>query len=314
MTQRTRRAFLARSVIAAGAGASLLDSLDSPAAANETVSHPAAKFAICNETFKDWPSEKAFSLAAECGYTGIEIAPFTIADYVTQISAARRSELRRQAEKAGLQVVGLHWLLAKTHGFHVTSPDPAVRRKTADYLGELAVFCAELGGKVLVFGSPKQRDLPPGTSRQQGLERFAEVIHNVIPVLEKTGVMFLLEPLSPKTTNFLTTASGAVELIERVDSPRCRLHLDCLAMSSESAPIPDLIKANRSLLAHFHANDPNGLGPGFGRLDFVPIFRTLREIDYHGWISVEVFDTAPGPERIARQSIAAMREAWAKAG
>jgi hypothetical protein len=74
------------------------------------------KYAICNETFGDWPLEKAFAFAAECGYQGIEIAPFTIADYATDISETRRAEIRRLAEKAGLTVVGLHWLLAKTKG------------------------------------------------------------------------------------------------------------------------------------------------------------------------------------------------------
>ena len=271
------------------------------------------KYAICNETFKNWPFDRAFSLAAECGYTGIEIAPFTIADYVTQIPAARRASVRREAEKAGLEVVGLHWLLAKTKGFHLTSRDPAVRRKTAEYLAELARFCAELGGKVLVFGSPKQRDLAPGMSRAEGMQLAADVIRGVLPVLEKCQVTFLLEPLSPATTNYLNTAAEAAELIGQVGSPCCRLHLDCLAMSTEAAPIPDLIRKHRSFLAHFHANDPNGQGPGFGRLDFVPVFRALREIDYRGWVSVEVFDTAPGPERIARQSIATMRQAWAKA-
>ena len=85
--------------------------------------HSRFKYAICNETFGDWPLEKAFALAAECGYRGIEIAPFTMAEYVTDIPAKRRAEVRRLAEKAGLEVVGLHWLLAKTKGLHLTSPD-----------------------------------------------------------------------------------------------------------------------------------------------------------------------------------------------
>ena len=67
------------------------------------------KFAICNETFQDWPFDKAFAFARECGYTGIEFAPFTISKNVYDISSARRAEVRKQAEDAGLEVVGLTW-------------------------------------------------------------------------------------------------------------------------------------------------------------------------------------------------------------
>src|SRR5689334_13197935 len=102
------------------------------------------KFAICNETFLDWPFERAFEFAAECGYTGIEIAPFTMALDAREISAAWRAEVRRQADSAGLEVVGLHWLLAKTSGYYLTTPDAAVRRRTAEYLQELARLCRDL--------------------------------------------------------------------------------------------------------------------------------------------------------------------------
>ena len=148
---------------------------------------PRFKYAICNETFGDWPFERAFALAAECGYAGIEIAPFTMAEYVTEIPA-RRAEVRRLAEKSGLEVVGLHWLLAKTEGFHLTSADADVRRNTADYLGELAQFCADLGGQIMVFGSPKQRDLAPGMSKEEGMKHAADVLRATVPACEKAGV------------------------------------------------------------------------------------------------------------------------------
>src|SRR5690606_13271971 len=101
------------------------------------------KFAICNETFQDWPFDRAFAFARECGYTGIEIAPFTIAVDARDIAPAKRAEVRRQAESAGLEVIGLHWLLAKTEGYYLTSPDAAVRARTSDYLGELARLCRD---------------------------------------------------------------------------------------------------------------------------------------------------------------------------
>src|SRR5687767_1662613 len=103
------------------------------------------KFAICNETFNDRSVVAGFELARQCGYTGIEIAPFTLANYATDITQKRRDEVRRQAAEAGLEVIGLHWLLAKTEGFYMTSSDAGVRRRTGEYLGELALLCRDLG-------------------------------------------------------------------------------------------------------------------------------------------------------------------------
>jgi len=266
------------------------------------------KYAICNETFLDWPIERGFAFARECGYTGIEIAPFTISADVREISAARRAEVQRQAEAEDLQVVGLHWLLAKTTGFHLTTDDVSVRRKTAEYLKDLARCCRDMGGSVLVFGSPLQRNLPDGVSHDEGLARAAEAIQFAAPLLEELDVTLAVEPLGPAEGNFLLTAADGARLVEMVGSPNCRLHLDCKAMSSEPTPIPDLIRQYKSLMVHFHANDPNRQGPGFGELDFVPIFEALGEIDYRGWVSVEVFDYAPGVERLARESMEYMQD------
>jgi sugar phosphate isomerase/epimerase len=262
------------------------------------------KFAICNETFQDWPLEKAVEFAADCGYSGVEIAPFTLAEKAVGISAGQRTEVRRLADRAGLEIVGLHWLLAKTEGLHLTSPDAEVRRKTADYLADLARLCCDLGGRLMVFGSPKQRCLPSGVTRESAVDYASEVFQHILPIMEETDVVIALEPLGPEETDFLQTAAETAGLIERIGSPSVRLHLDCKAMATESMPIPEIITQNAALLAHFHANDSNRQGPGFGRLDFLPILEALGRIDYCGWISVEVFDYAPGIERLARDSIA----------
>ena len=261
------------------------------------------KYAICNETFQDWPFEKAFSFAAELGYTGLEIAPFTIHTNAYEIDPAKRIAVRQQADAAGLEIIGLHWLLAKTSGYYLTTPDPAIRKKTAEYLAELARLCRDLGGRVMVLGSPAQRNLLPGVSHDQAMELAADCLRQVMPVLEECDVTLAVEPLSPKDGDFLLTADLGKQLCELVGSPHCRLHLDCKAMSSETRPIPQLLREHRQLLEHFHANDPNLRGPGMGELDFVPILQTLLEIDYRGWVSVEVFDYTPGVEALARESI-----------
>ncbi len=261
------------------------------------------RYAICNETFHDRSHAAGFAFAAECGYTGVEVAPFTMAHYVHDITAAQRAEIRDAAKQAGVQIIGLHWLLAKTDGFYLTTPDAAIRKKTGEYLGQLAWLCRELNGTLMVLGSPLQRNLLPGVTLAQAHEYAADTLSYALPALEETGVTIALEPLGPSEGDFLLTAAEGAGLMQRIASPWVRLHLDCKAMSSEPTPIPDILRAQAQHLHHFHANDPNRQGPGFGELKFEPIMQTLDDIGYEGWVSVEVFDYTPGIDRLTRESI-----------
>jgi len=265
------------------------------------------KYAICNETFEGWEHARICARVAELGYTGLEVAPFTLAPRITDISTLRRDELRRQAESSGVRILGLHWLLAKTEGFHLTSADAATRKRTGEYLGELARAAADLGGDILVLGSPFQRNVPEGVTRAQAYDFAADTIRDCLSALERARVYLCLEPLTPAETNFLNTATECVSLIRKLAHPNVKLHLDVKAMAAEDAPTPDVIRANREYLYHFHANDPNKRGPGFGNTDFRPILSALADVNYSGWISVEVFDYSPDPDTIARESIRYLR-------
>jgi sugar phosphate isomerase/epimerase len=253
------------------------------------------RYAICNETFQNWDHAKDCRTIAELGYTGLEIAPFTLAPLITDVSQARRHELRKQAEDAGLTIIGLHWLLAKTEGFQVTSPDGAVRQMTADYIGSLAEACRDLGGDLMVFGSPMQRKIPPGHTRAEATQFVVDTFRRAKNALSATGVRLCLEPLAPSETDFIQTAAEAVAILKQLDHPNYVLHLDVKAMSSEQIPIPDLIRQHAKMTGHFHANDANRRGPGFGETDFTPIFQALKDVNYGGWVSVEVFDYTPDP-------------------
>ncbi|HEX6963180.1 MAG TPA: sugar phosphate isomerase/epimerase family protein [Lacipirellula sp.] len=271
------------------------------------------KYAYCNEMFGDQPFDQAATAMRALGYTGVEIAPFTLLPDtepfdVRRVPADRRSEIKRQAAEAGLEIVGLHWLLAKTAGFHLTSPQSSVRQTTAEYLQALVELCAELGGKVMVLGSPQQRNLLPGVGYEDAEHYAAEVLRAVMPSCADHGVTIALEPLGPAEGNFMLTAKSAVHLADLVASPHCKLHLDVKAMSSEASPYDVIIHDCREWLAHFHVNDPNLLGPGMGDVEYGPIMTALAETGYSGWLSLEVFKYEPSPLEIGRQSIEYLRK------
>jgi sugar phosphate isomerase/epimerase len=271
------------------------------------------RYAICNETFEGWDHERVCRCVSGLGYQGLEIAPFTLARSIEEVSAERRRQLRRQAEDHGLKLLGLHWLLAKTEGLQLTATDAAVRQKTADYLMALARCCADLGGDVLVFGSPAQRRIPAGATRAQAVDCAVDTFRRAQAGIADSGVKLCLEPLAPSEADFINTCDEALEILDRLAHPSFVLHLDVKAMSSEATPITNLIHRHVGCTGHFHANDANRRGPGFGDVDFVPIFRALKDSGYSGWVSVEVFDYSPDAETIARESLRYMRECEAKA-
>lgn len=266
------------------------------------------KFAICNEIFKDWKFEDVAAFAAKTGYDAIEIAPYTFADSVTKISAGERRRIRDIARRNNLAVAGIHWLLVKPEGLSINNPDRTLQERTAQYLCDLVDFCADIGGTIMVFGSPKQRDVLPGVSHQQAWDWAAETFRRPVARAEERAVTLCLEPLSSANTNFINTAADAIRFIKPFNSARFKIILDTYAMCAESKPVPQIIKESSPHFAHYHANDRNLKGPGFGDVDFQPIAAALHATGYAGYVSVEVFNFDEGAERIAVDSLKYLRQ------
>jgi len=268
------------------------------------------KFAICNEIFQNWKFADTVVAAARAGYDAIELAPFTFAHYVTDISAAERRTIRDTAATHGLAICGIHWVLARTDGLYLNHSAPEIRARTAEYLCALVDFCADTGGRIIVVGSPKQRNLLPGISAAQAWDWAAETFQNSVNRAAARGVTICLEPLAPAETDFINTAADAIRFARQIGSPHFKIILDVKAMCSEAKPIPQIIRESAPEFAHFHANDRNLKGPGFGEVDFHPIAAALDEVGYDGYVSVEVFDFSDGPEAIANRSIGYLKQVW----
>jgi len=266
------------------------------------------KFAICNEMFKDLSFAEVCRFAADVGYEGVEIAPFTVADSIEDVDAGRREELRRAAADAGVEIVGLHWLLASPKGLHLNSHDRAVRGRTVRYLDALIAFCGDIGGRTLVFGSPRQRNVLPGQTYREVWDNAVRVFGELAPRAVECGVCLCIEALGPVETNFINTAAEARRLVDAVDHPGFRMMLDVKGMSDDDEPIPDIIRRHADRMEHFHANDASTMAPGFGKTDFASIGAALREVAYDGWVSVEPIDFSPDPNTIARESLRYLNE------
>jgi sugar phosphate isomerase/epimerase len=267
------------------------------------------KISICNELFRGWPLEKVFDYAAQLGYDGVEIAPYTLADSVTEIPPSRREAIRRAAENSGIEIVGLHWLLVKPEGLYINHPDEFIRIKTQEYMDALIHFCADIGGKILVHGSPHQRTVQEGWNVDESWERAKETFKACLETARKRNVIYCIEPLSSTNTNFINCVKDALLMVKEVRHPNFKMIFDCRCAAAQEKSITEaLIRALDSrMLRHIHVNDATGRGPGFGKTKFAPILKRLVKNGYKGYISVEVFDFDPDPQTIASRSIGYLR-------
>ena len=249
----------------------------------------------------DFTRQCAF--AAALGYQGLEIAPFTLAETPLSLTPTQRVGIRRAASDAGIAVSGLHWLLRQPTGLSITSLDAGVRQRSIALMHQQIDLCADLGGSVLVHGSPAQRRLDgmdPRLGRQHAADAFAAIAEHA----HAAGVIYCIEALAPPEADNITTIAQAVEIVQTIDCPAVRTMLDCCAAArAETESIPALLARwlPSGWLAHIQVNDANLRGPGQGALQFADIFRPVRQYDYRGWVAVEPFDYQPdGPACAAR--------------
>jgi sugar phosphate isomerase/epimerase len=267
------------------------------------------RIALCNEVLGELPFERQVDLAARLGYDGLELAPFTLGPEPHRLAEGERARIRRLIADAGLEVVGLHWLLVAPPGLSITSADAAIRARTLEVLRGLVALCADLGGRVMVHGSPQQRRIAPGMDGGQARARAVETVAAAAEAARAAGLVYCLEPQPPAKTEFVNSLAEAVAIVERVGNPALRTMLDTCAAASERESIPALIErwVPAGMIAHVQLNDRDERAPGQGSDDFAPILRALMRSNYTGAISVEPFRYEPDGPTCAARAIGYLR-------
>ena len=268
------------------------------------------KISLCNEVIREMDFEDQCRFCKNLGYDGLELAPFTLDDNPHLIPSTKRAQLKTAAENEGIPITGLHWLLVSPKGLSITSKEPSVRQRTVEVMRGLVDLCADLGGKVLVHGSPLQRNISPDDSPKEAWKRAFDCFSEVAELTAQAGLTYCIEPLAPQDTSFVNTVGQAVDMVKALGNPAFRTMIDCYAAShSESRSIPELIRqwVPTGLLAHIHFNDKNRRGPGQGETCFSPIVAALQEANYRGIIGVEPFDYYPDGPTCAAQAIGRIR-------
>jgi sugar phosphate isomerase/epimerase len=270
---------------------------------------------MCNEAFEKRPFAEQCRVLREAGYTGIELAPFTLGDDPLALRAAERRELRDIMAGEGLEFVGLHWLLVVPFPVHVTTPDLALRERSWQYVRGLIDLCADLSPDdadehgIMVFGSPKQRSSTGGITAAEAVRNYVAGLAGIADHAADRGVTILVEALPHSQSDVIHTLAEAAAVVREINSPGVATMFDSHNAEDETEPHDRLIEQYYDLIRHVHVNEMDGSHPGAGTYDFAPIFAILKKLNYRRWVSVEAFDFSTGADTIAQRSIAHMKKA-----
>jgi len=310
MNYISRRTFIYHSAAAVAAAGAL--GLPVACSGKKKKAGPMFNYAFCNESLGEYSWADQCRIISEAGYTGVEIAPFTLVENgVEEIDAGQRSQMVRTMQENGLACVGLHWLLSPPPaGLHFTTPDARLRARSVGYLDALIDFCGDLGGEVMIFGSPGQRSTTGGITVEEAKDYFADGLARVADHAAERKVKILVEPLTSDQTNVVNTLGEAMEIVEKVDHPAVSTMFDFHNTVDETRPMDELIRGYSDHLYHVHFQEMDGslMTTDGIRPEYVRVFEALRELDYNRWISVEVFDFSPGGKTIAEECMRTLLE------
>lgn len=270
---------------------------------------------FCNEllAFEGLSLAEQAQVCATLGYRGLEIAPETLGEAPHRITTAEAASLRAAVENEGLRVTGLHWLLRPYPELCITSLFQAVQNDTRDTLLGLLDLCAELGGTVMVHGSPGQRRRDPNETPGNTLSRVADFFRPIAEAAGDRGITYCIEPLSRHETNFINTVDEAELLLSLVDHPAFRTMIDTSAAGlTENRPVADLIRAKLpgGRIGHIQLNDTNRGAPGTGDDPFEDILAAIRECGWNKPLAVEPFIVTGDARATAACAAATVNSLW----
>ena len=218
---------------------------------------------------------------------GIEVAPTRLWPNWDGATPEAATAYARAMDEVGLATPSLQSLLFGRPDLQVFG-SPRQQAELISHLAHVASLAAAMHAKVLVFGSPKNRDrgdLTPAQAMQHAIRFFRQAGQ----VCADAGVTLGIEA-NPSCygCNFATRWQEAEELVRHCNHPGIGLHLDtaCTLLAGDDPAAA--VSQVADILVHVHASEPD-LGPfSSPRTDHLAVGDALRAVAYSGWCSVEM--------------------------
>lgn len=237
-----------------------------------------------------WPREADPAVAGilhRLGVPGVELAPTKLWPLPLAVSDRDIAGCRRFWEKRQIQIVALQSLLFGRPELQLFG-DMSSQIAMLAHLGGMCRLAEQLGAKVLVFGSPKNRRREQ-LGDDEAVPKACDFFRRLGDVAEAHHVVIGIEPNPVEYgCDFLTTGADAARFVERVQHPAIALHLDtaCLALAGET-PGP-LLASHGRFVRHFHVSEPKLLSIHTNSLSHGQFAQQLHASNYSGWLSIEM--------------------------
>ncbi|GAB3808085.1 sugar phosphate isomerase/epimerase [Spirosoma humi] len=117
----------------------------------------------------------------------------------------------------------------------------------------------------------------------------ADVLHAAGEYARQAAIILAPEALNRFECYLCNTMSQLRDLIRRADHPNVRAMFDTHHANMEEKRFPDAIRTIAPVLAHVHISENDRGTPGDGHIPWDDTFRTLAELNYKGWMTIEAF-------------------------
>lgn len=167
----------------------------------------------------------------------------------------------------------------------ITGPDVNQVRLTK-YLDQTTQRAAELGGKIIVFGSGGARAVPEGFSRHHAHDQILEFLAIAAERARQHDITIAIEPLNRSETNQINSIAEAVQYANEIATPEVKVLVDFYHLMVEGESFDQIVNAG-DRIAHVHVADTGRLYPGSGKYDYHDFAQSLADAGYTERISVE---------------------------
>ena len=264
------------------------------------------KIAVSNIAWDNKHLPEYLKLLKKIDCSGIEIPPNIIWPEPIETSKEERQKFKNVILKEGLEIIGFHALLFSRPDLQLFESAES-RKATVNYLCKLIEVCSDLGGRQLIFGSPKNRKLH-NKKYSECVDQIMEDFFQISEVGKKNNIFFCIEPLGPKETDFIKSLDEGGNIVNKINHPFLKLHMDTKALFATKENPSDVLRKFQNIIQHVHISDENLKEPGSINKDHRKIGKALNEVGYSKYLSIEMRKPEKNVEEVIKRSVLFVKE------